>query len=125
MYAEIARDNAMTAAAGEISIVDKTKTVDGTSITIDEMEHSSTINGVAKLTGLLKSLNITTTGEAIEGTAEVPATDDPPVALVAAIPGAEMRALDIGFTYDSAEDDARVTLVHSYGRHTDGNCVRC
>ena len=25
-----------------------------------------------------------------------------------------MRMLDIGFTYDSTEDDARVTLVHSY-----------
>ena len=116
MYAETARDNAMTAAAGEISIVDKKKTVDGTSITIDEKEHTSTINGVTNNTGLQKLLKITTPGAAINGTAAVTADENanPPVAAAAAIPGADERPLDIGFTYDSEDDDARVTLVHSY-----------
>ena len=115
MYAETARDNAMTAAAGEISIDDKTKTVDGTSITIDEKEYSETINGVTKITGLLKDEKITTMGTAIVGTAEVPDDVDTPADEAAdAIPGADERPLDIGFTYDSEDDDARVTLVHSY-----------
>ena len=116
MYAETAQGNAMTAAAGEISIVDKTKTVDGTSITIDEKEHSETINGVTKITGLLKDRKVTTTGAAITGTAAVLADENanPPVAAAAAIPGADVRTLDIGFTYDSEDDNARVTLVHSY-----------
>ena len=117
MYAETAQGNAMTAAAGEISIVDKTKTVDGTSITIDEMEHTSTINGVTNNTGLQKLRKITTLGAEIDGTAAavVNLQADPPVTKAAdAIPGALMRTLDIGFAYDSEEDDARVTLVHSY-----------
>ena len=116
MYAETAQGNAMTAAAGEISIVEKTKTVDGTSITIDEMTHTSEINGVKNDTGLQKTLNITTMGAAIPGMAEVTAAPDanPPVAAAAEIPGADQRPLDIGFTYDSADDDGRVTLVHSY-----------
>ena len=44
----------------------------------------------------------------------IPTMITPADETAAAIPGAEMRMLDIGFTYDSAEDDARVTLVHSY-----------
>ena len=36
------------------------------------------------------------------------------VETVAAIPGYEGRPLDIGVTYDSADDSARVTLVNSY-----------
>ena len=116
MYAETAQGNAMTAAAGEIGIVEKTKTVDGTSITIDEKEHSETINDVTKITGLLTDENITTMGVEEFGEDMVPANDQvtPPVAIVAAIPGAAARDLDIGFTYDSADDSARVTLVHSY-----------
>ena len=117
MYAETAQGNAMTAAAGEINIVDKTKTVDGTSIMIDEMEHSSTINGVTKLTGLQKAFKITTLGAAITGTPEVTVdlqADPPRTKAADAIPGALMRTLDIGFAYDSEDDDARVTLVHSY-----------
>ena len=115
-YAEMAQASAMTAAAGEIKIVDKTKTVGDTSITIDEMEHSSTINGVTKLTGLLED-GITTPGIVIpvKGPVTVDENAVPPVLTeVAAIPGAEMRPLDIGFRYDSADDSARVTLVHSY-----------
>ena len=114
-YAEMAQASAMTAAAGEIKIVDKTKTVGDTSITIDEMENMSTINGVTKLTGLLEE-GITTPGAEIEGAMEVVANEQatPPQAFVAAIPGAAERPLAIGFTYDSADDSARVTLVHSY-----------
>ena len=41
--------------------------------------------------------------------------DDPPVAAKAAITGAAGRDdLEVGFVYDSADDSARVTLVHSY-----------
>ena len=115
-YAEMAQASAETAAAGEIKIVDKTKTVGDTSITIDESEHSETINGVTKLTGLLEVEGITTLGAEIEGTDPIQANAQatPPQAFVAAIPGATARSLPIGFTYDSADDNARVTLVHSY-----------
>ena len=115
-YAEMAQASAETAAAGEIKIVDKTKTVGDTSITIDESEHSETINGVTKLTGLLELEGITTLGAEIEGTDPIQenAEATPPQAFVAAIPGATARSLPIGFTYDSADDNARVTLVHSY-----------
>ena len=110
MYAETAQASAETAADGEIRIVDKTKTVGDTSITIDEKENMSTINGVTKITGLVKDEKITTPGVAIE---PIPAnTDVTPE--VAAIPGAVRRNLEIGFTYDSADDSARVTLMHSY-----------
>ena len=111
MYAETARDDAVTAAAGEISIVDKTKTVDGTSITIDGMTHSSTVNNVTNNTGLQAVLKITTLGEAIPGTTDNPVTAD---VVELDVPGADERPLDIGFTYDSADDNARVTLVNSY-----------
>ena len=108
MYAETAQASAMTAAEGEISIVDKTKTVDGTSITIDEKESMSTINGVTEHTGLLKSEKITipAAAEPVLGTGDMVG---PP--MIAAIPGYAGRPLDIGFTYDSEDDDARVTLV--------------
>ena len=115
--AEGKRDDAMTAAANEIKIVDKTtKIVDGTSITIDKKTQSETINDVTNITGLIKDMEITTMGAAIEGTAEVTADENanPPVEAADAIPGADVRDLPIGFTYDSADDDARVTLVHSY-----------
>ncbi len=114
-HAEGKRDAAVTAAAGEISIVDKTKTVDGTSITIDEMTTSSTLNGVTNVTGLIKDLKITTEGGMIAGTDAVEDDDATPAdETAAAIPGADLRPLDIGFTYDSADDNARVTLVHSH-----------
>ena len=109
MYAETAQASAETAADGEITIVDKTKTVDGTSITIDEKESSSKINGVTELTGLLVD-GVTTPGVLIMVIPEVDEDD----AAVPAIPGADARVLDIGVTYDSADDSARVTLVHSY-----------
>ena len=116
-YAEMAQASAMTAAAGEIKIVDKTKTVGDTSITIDEMTHTSEINGVKKLTGLLDDEKITTPGVAIEVTpavSEQEVIDDPTLTAAAAIPGAVVRDVEIGFTYDSAADSARVTLVNSY-----------
>ena len=110
MYAETAQGNAMTAAAGEIKIVEKTKTVADTSITIDEMTHSSEINDVKNITGLLTSEKIMTMSDPVDSTPNDPATDD----VDEALGGAEARELDIGFTYDSADDSARVTLVHSY-----------
>ena len=109
--AEGKRDAAMTASEGEIKIVDKTKSVGTTSITIDETSTDSTLNSVRKITGLLKGDNITSDGAEIDGT---PANTDV-TPNVAAIPGAVARpGLKIGFTYDSADDSARVTLVHSY-----------
>ena len=113
--AEGSRDEAMTASGKEVKIVDKTKMVGATSITIDGSTLDETRNEATKVTG--KVGDITTMSEAVDGVDGVAAepTANPPVAAVAQKPGvAEGRTIDIGFSYDSADDDARVTLVISY-----------
>ena len=113
MYAETARDDAVTAAAGEIKIVEKTKTVGDTSITIDGKSQTASTNGVTRNTGLQIDLKITNPAAdaPVPGTPEMQVDN---VVTVDAIPGYAGRLVEIGFTYDSANDDARVTLVDSY-----------
>ena len=120
--AETNSEDAVAAAAKEVKVVDKTKTVDGTSITFDDKASSSTVNKVTRHTGLVNSVDaeglaIHTTGKWDEhGRPIAFDTDDDgeiSEAEITAI-GRTAESPSIAFTYDSANDDARVTLVHSY-----------
>ena len=53
--AETNRDNAVTAAEPEVKVVGTTKNVGGTSITIDGVAKSSTVNKVTRYTGLVNT----------------------------------------------------------------------
>ena len=114
--AETHRDAAVLAAAGEVKVVDKTKTVGDTSITLDGNATKNTLNSVTRNTGLLTTMPITTPGNRDGHGAPVlfdqDATDDDDTAT--AVTGRTAVTPSIAFTYDSANDDARVTLVHSY-----------
>ena len=105
--AESARDDAVADADVELKIDDKTKIVGDTSITVDR--KSSTSADGRTHTGLLSGMDIMTTGTrdvnghvALDEQGEQVAN-----AGTVAMPS-------IGFTYDSEDDDARLTLVHSY-----------
>ena len=113
--ANAALAEAKTRAMAEVNIVKKTKTVGTTSITINNQTVDDATNG--QQTGLITSMKLTDTGG---GTTPgrthvlgVP-TATPPTKAVGVHPIVENRAVDIGFTYDSAADDARLTLVTSY-----------
>jgi hypothetical protein len=120
--AENARDAAMShemtadekgmaaeeAAKMELMIVDKTKMVGDTSITIDGQSRETTVDDETSITGLLKDMDITTPGMmTVNG---LPIVDDDGEDIGDRMAG----AVDVGFTYDSSDDSARVTLVHSY-----------
>ena len=99
----------------ELMIDDKTKTVGDTSITIDGQSQSATINSVTRLTGLLEDMNLMSTVAAEMGTPMVDDVDGTEAdETMPAIPGVGEGTVDIGFRYDSANDDARLALVHSY-----------
>ena len=99
----------------ELMIDDKTKTVADTSITIDGQSQSATINSVTKLTGLLEDMNLMSTVAAQAGILAVEDVDDTPAdEAMPAIPGVGEGMVDIGVRYDSANDDVRLALVHSY-----------
>jgi hypothetical protein len=114
--AETARDDAMAAEMAELKIDDKTKSVgdpdaDGTAITIDGQSGSQTINEKTVITGLMKSMNPTTSVDAVPG---IPAAANatPPTLLT---PGVGTLAnLEIGVVYDSSDDKVRLMLVTSY-----------
>ena len=112
--AEEALAHAMTAGDGEVQIVEKTKSVGKTSVTINDLTLDDAATG--QTTGLQAGLKITDTGGGVEGDEEVPADANasPPVALKAATPAVTARPIDIGVTYDSVEDSARLTLVTHY-----------
>ena len=112
--AEAQRDAAVLAAANEVKIVDKTKTVGDTSITVGvEDTRTVTINDATTRTG--KESDIELDSQVVEGEELVGAVVGPPaVAEVPAKPGVAPRSIKIGFVYDSADDSARVALVHSY-----------
>ena len=109
-YAEMALASAETAAAGEIKIVEKTKTVGDTSITIDEVSYEATINAVTTKTGLLKAPNVIQDTGMTAGLPNDPTTDDANESR----PGAALRNIDIGVVYDSDDDTARLALVTAY-----------
>ena len=115
--AETQRDAAMAASEVEVKIVEKTKTVgpvdDHTSITVDGVEKSSTVDKVERKTGLLKSLALSTTGVRDANGKLIAPVDIDGVALDPA-PGRTPEKPSIGFTYDSDDDTARLTLVTAY-----------
>ena len=121
--AETARDEAKshagtaaTDAMAELKINGSTKSVGDTSITVNRQSRTSADGRT--ITGLLSNMDITQTGtrDAMGHllTAPTSATDSTPVNVN--IGGTDLVAdtVDIGFTYDSADDDARLTLIHSY-----------
>ena len=120
--AEGSRDEAVTASGKEVKVVDKTKSVGGTSITIDGSTLDETRNEARKVTG--KVGDITTMSDAVAGADD----DDATEGVNEQKPGVTAgRTIDVGFSYDSADDDARVTLVISYigsetvGAYVDGS----
>ena len=121
--AETARDEAKSHAGtaatdsmAELKINGSTKSVGDTSITVNRQSRTSADGRT--ITGLLSNMDITQTGtrDAMGHllTAPTSATDSTPVNVN--IGGTDLVAdtVDIGFTYDSADDDARLTLIHSY-----------
>ena len=120
--AKAQRDAAVLAAANEVKIVDKTKSVGDTSITVGvDDTRTVTINGATTRTG--KEAGIVIMSKVVAGRMAKDAVvaapnDNPPVLAAAAItpkPGVTAgRPITIGFVYDSADDSARVALVHSY-----------
>ena len=107
MDAEAAQDEAEADAMVELKIDDKTKSVGGTSIEVDGRRHTSS-NGRTH-TGLLDGMDIMQMGlRDANGHLLVDADGN-------AVTGVGAAAnIDIGFTYDSEDDDARLTLIHSY-----------
>ena len=110
--AEAAQEAAEAAGVLEVKIVEKTKSVGETSITINELTVTDDVT--KQITGLQTGLKITDPGEGSPGVVGVEATADPPVALTVGRPRVIARPIDIGVTYDSAADDARLTLVTHY-----------
>ena len=109
MDAETAQGEAEADAMVELKIDDKTKSVGDTSITIDGQSRETTVNDVTRITGLLDGEDIQTPGARdINGR--------PLVFEGTTVSGRENTAADVdaGFTYDSDDDSARVTLIHSY-----------
>jgi hypothetical protein len=105
------------AAKMELMIVDKTKSAGGVSITVDGMSHSQTVNNATKMTGLLEDMKLESQlGGMVAGQEALQDGDatedgDQPQAHRQAVAS---RMVDIGFVYDSVDDDARLALVHSY-----------
>ena len=107
----------MDDAATELMIADKTKSVGETSITIDGLTVDNAATG--QKTGLIPGMKLTDMGGAGASrphTEGVPNTDVPaaPVLPVGLLPTVAAREVDIGITYDSKADDARLTLITSY-----------
>ena len=117
--AETHRDAAVMASTGEVKVVEETKSVGDTSITIDGTASSRTVNSVTKHTGLVNA----TEGVAINTTGTRNANGQPLVWDHDNNPETPDQAgTNVGtglmpsmaFTYDDRDDNARVTLVHSY-----------
>ena len=102
---------AVAAATKEVKVVDKTKSVGGTSITFDDTTSSSTVNKVMRHTGLLTGVDIASPGKRdIHGRLLTDEAGEPNA--FATLLGAQKPKVSV--TYDSADDSARVTLIHSY-----------
>ena len=114
-HADLSKEAAIT----ELMIVDKTKSVGETSITIDGLTVEDAATG--QTTGLIAGMKLTAMGEDRAGRGHmlgVPNTDvvAAPVLPVGLLPMVAAREVDIGITYDSKADDARLTLVTAYLR---------
>ena len=118
--AETHRDAAIMASDVEVKIVEKTKTVgpvdDQTSITVDGVAKSSTIDTVTRRTGLIPDGNLALTTPGVRdqhGRLVAPVNVDGD-ALPLPVPPRTAGTPSIGFTYDSSDDTARLTLVTAY-----------
>ena len=122
--AETHRDAAVLASTTELKIVEKTKTVGDTSITVDGIAKSRTHRSrdeVHRLDTDSAVPALTTTGERDQHGRLVAPVDaagkllvddmEPPMPIVSARTAARPS---IGVTYDSADDTARLTLITHY-----------
>ena len=120
--AEGSRDDAMSAAEKEVKVVEKTKTVgpvdDQTSITVDGVEKTHTIGDVERHTGLIPDENLALETDGVRdehGRLVAPVDMDGDAVMLPGGAEARMPATpSIGFTYDSADDTARLTLITAY-----------
>ena len=95
-----------------MKIDDKTKSVGDTSITIDGQSRERTVNGDTIITGLLDGCGWRYNDRWREDRS-TGCLSCLRIMAVEARAG-EAENVDVGFTYDSSDDSARVTLVHSY-----------
>ena len=133
VMAETARDNAveakgiaetqgaaaMAAAMAELMIVSTVKTVGGTDL--DAAAGSSVVKtgeGAAEQTvhtGLIKSMNPDTTGDATPVVVGMDEDEDTPTAeFKTHVAGAAARTFDIGKVVDSTDDTARLLIIDQY-----------
>ena len=109
---------AETAAAAEVKIVDKTKTVGDTSITIGAANNiaTTTTGGKTVTTETGELGKVTATSTAVDAIAEVEEVleGDTPVVGVVAKPSIAARSINIGVQLDSDDDTARLTLITHY-----------
>ena len=112
--ADTSRDDAVLAAGKELKIVDKTKMVSDTSIEIDDTARSKTVDGETTTTGLLEDMDIATPGMRDANGLPVRFGDADNDGELDEVSGRTATSSDVAFTYDSSDDTARVTLVHSY-----------
>ena len=100
-------DGAVAAAAMEVFVIEGGHQVGDTTITIDGLSRSAVVGGKTLNTGLISAMDVTTPGmRTVNGL---------PIMFDGADVGGRMAAdVDIGVTYDSDDDSARLTLVKSY-----------
>ena len=106
---------AETAAMTELMIDGKTKSVGGTSITVDTPLSSVTSTVDDKSTTVVTGEigKVTAMSAMVDAVVLVPATPntEPPVAGVVAKPSIDARSINIGVRLDDDDDSARLTLV--------------
>ena len=112
--AEDARDEAQARAMAELKINDKTKSVGDKSITVTAEQIMHTQGTVTRTYGLLDGMNIDADDPLVPGVAAVTADEQAGIAAKAAKPSVSAAMIDIGMTFDSVDDDARLTLVTKY-----------
>ena len=100
----------------ELKIDGSTKSVGDTSITVNRQSRTSADGRT--ITGLLSNMDITQAGmrDAMGHSIMAPtsATDSTLIPVTSGGNALVADTVDIGVTYDSAADDARLTLIHSY-----------
>ena len=112
--AEDARDEAQARAMAELKINDKTKSVGDKSITVTAEQITHTQGTVTRTYGLLTGMDIEAEKAAVNGSEAVTADEEAGIAAKAATPDVLAASIDVGMTFDSVKDDARLTLVTKY-----------
>ena len=110
-YAKMSTD----AFGNELEIDDKTKTVGGTSLTINGTASSQTIDKQTVITGLMANMNPKHENDGVAGVAGDADASPNPIAYKQAVGTVgTLTDIEIGFVYDSSDDKARLMLVTSY-----------